>query len=310
MKRINVFRRRKKKKKASPQKMTFLIIPETASSPYRFNLSTRAIKTIAISLVFLLLITVSLCVAFYGSRLEISLVNELRRDNGQKAETIDLLKEEIKQIEAQKEIIIQKQSEIKKLMGIQDDARIEIKSSRGGKGGDDAKGYLAEYTDVLSQIQGIKTYLNRQEQELDELLAQVGNRTGYFRSIPNQWPVSGDITSPYGWRNSPFGGRSRSFHDGIDIANEVGTEIVAAADGKVIFSGYQAVYGRTIIIDHGYGFNSKYSHNSALLAEVGDIVKKGDVIARLGSTGRSTGPHLHFTVIKSGETQDPLIYLP
>lgn len=301
-----------KKKKPESNNLTLILIPQTAKQPYKLNISTRTIKTILISVVVLIFITAGVCTAFYNSRLELQAVKELKQENIRKDETIKLLDQEIKEIEEQKKQITQKQSEIKKLMGIKQDENSEIKSTLGGKGGEDLKTqqYLEVHEEVFNRVQDIKTYLNRQEQELDELLAKVGNETEYFRSIPNQWPVTGDITSPYGWRKSPFGGRKQTFHEGIDIANDVGTNIVAAADGQVIFSGWQAVYGRTIIIDHGYGFTTKYSHNSSLLVEEGDKAKKGDVIAKLGSTGRSTGPHLHFTVTKWGNTQDPLIYLP
>ncbi|NLB89345.1 MAG: peptidoglycan DD-metalloendopeptidase family protein [Syntrophomonadaceae bacterium] len=289
-----------------------MLIPQTADKPYTLNISTLTIKTIAISLVLLVIITAGVFTIFYNSRLELQAVKELRQDNQMKAETIEWLDQEIKQLEKQKKEITDKQNEIKKLMGIKDDENKEVTSVSGGKGGADVSmhQYASVDEDIFNRIQNLRTYLDRQEQELDELLAQVNNSPEYFRSIPNQWPVSGDITSPYGWRKSPFGGRTQTFHDGIDIANDVGTDIVAAADGEVIFSGYQAVYGRTVIIDHGYGFTTKYAHNSALLVEKGDKVKKGDVIAKLGSTGRSTGPHLHFTVTKWGNTQDPLIYLP
>lgn len=307
---IKTFLKDLDEKKRNNKQLTFLVIPETTSKTYRFNISTRLIKSTLALVSILILITVSVSILFYGTRLEISGVNELKRDNASKAEAIELLNNEIELIEAQKEQITKKQNEIKKLMGIKEDEINEVQSSEGGQGGADIKEYPKEQVEVLNRLQDIKTYLNRQEQELDELIAQVDNKKEYFRSIPNQWPVAGEITSPYGWRKSPFGGRGQSFHDGIDIANNVGTEIMAAADGKVIFSGYQAVYGRTVIIDHGYGFNSKYSHNSALLVEEGDRVKKGDVIAKLGNTGRSTGPHLHFTVTKWGVTLDPLIYLP
>ncbi len=310
MNKWNIYRNKKGTKRKPSQGLTFIIIPETADKPYRFNLSLSFLKTLAVSIGFLLIITIGLCIAFYGTRLEIGALNELKKDNGRKSETINLLKEEIKEMEAQKESITKKQSEIKKLMGIKEDARYEIKSSDGGMGGDDKNGYIPEYADVLGQVQEVKTYLDRQEQELDELIAQVDNRTDYFRALPNQWPVNGNVTSTYGWRDSPFGGKTRSFHNGIDIASDVGADVVAAADGRVVFSGYQPVYGRTIIIEHAYNFKTKYGHNSALLVELGDTVKKGDVIAKVGSTGRSTGPHLHFTVYKSGNTQDPLIYLP
>lgn len=301
-----------KKKKPKSNRITLMLIPQTADKPYTLNISTRTIKTIMVSIVMLVVVTVSVSAIFYSSRLELQAVKDLRQENAFKAETIEWLNQEIKQIEEQKEEITEKQSEIKKLMGIKEDENKKVQSTSGGKGGEDltSQQYIDVDNEIFNRIQDIRTYLDRHEQELDELLAQVNNRQEYFRSIPNQWPVLGDITSPYGWRKSPFGGRTQTFHDGIDIANDVGTEIVAAADGQVIFSGYQAVYGRTVIIDHGYGFTTKYSHNSALLVEKGDQVKKGDVIARLGSTGRSTGPHLHFTVTKMGNTQDPLIYLP
>lgn len=300
------------KKKTKSKRITLMLIPQTADSPYTFNISTFTIKTIAASLLLLIIITVGVFTVFLNSRSELQAVQELKQDNQVKAETIEWLDEEIKQIEEQRKEISDKQNEIKKLMGIKDNEDKEVTSVSGGKGGADVSvtQYASVADDIFVRIQDLKTYLDRQEQELDELLAQVNNSPEYFRSIPNQWPVYGDITSPYGWRKSPFGGRAQSFHDGIDIANDVGTDIVAAADGEVIFSGYQAVYGRTVIIDHGYGFTTKYAHNSALLVEKGDKVKKGDVIAKLGSTGRSTGPHLHFTVMKWGNTQDPLIYLP
>ncbi|HZK42863.1 MAG TPA: peptidoglycan DD-metalloendopeptidase family protein [Syntrophomonadaceae bacterium] len=301
-----------RKKNRNKKRLTFIVIPQDASKPYKLNTSTRTIMAIATSMVLLIVITISIAIAFYGSRMDIRTVRTLKQDNNRQVETINLLDQEIKEIEMQKEQITKKQDEIKKLMGIKESEAQKIEPTAGGKGGADLKtdGYMRAHTEAFNRVQGIKTYLNRQEQELDELIAQVDDRPEYFRSIPNQWPVTGNITSPYGWRESPFGGKNRSFHEGIDIANQVGADIVAAADGKVIFAGWQSVYGKTVIIDHAFGFTTKYSHNSALLVEVGDQVKKGEVIAALGSTGRSTGPHLHFAVIKWGKTQDPLIYLP
>ncbi|MHB8157797.1 MAG: M23 family metallopeptidase, partial [Desulfocucumaceae bacterium] len=96
------------------------------------------------------------------------------------------------------------------------------------------------------------------------------------------------------------------FHDGIDIAAAYGSAIKAAGDGVVTFAAYKGSWGRLIIISHGYGYVSQYAHNSSLLVSVGDKVKKGEVIARLGNTGRSTGPHVHFSVAKNGNWIDPM----
>ena len=125
--------------------------------------------------------------------------------------------------------------------------------------------------------------------------------TGTFR-----WPTNGKITSYYGYRNI-FG--SRSFHGGIDIANSRGTDIVAADGGQVIYAGWMSGYGYLIKIDHLNGYVTYYGHNSKMLVKVGDYVHKGEHIAEMGSTGRSTGPHLHFEVRYNGERQNPMNYL-
>ncbi|KUG04367.1 putative peptidase [hydrocarbon metagenome] len=199
---------------------------------------------------------------------------------------------------------------MKEMMGISTDSNTKTTPSRGGQGGQDLVYAGRDNMNELSKAQWMKTELDRQEKEVDELLARVSNDLEYFRSIPNQWPVNGEITSCYGWRASPFGGRSESFHNGIDIANNVGCDIVAAADGTVTQAGWVQAYGRTVTIDHGYGFKTMYGHNYRLLVKEGQQVKKGDIIAVLGSSGRSTGPHLHFTIYKDDTALDPMLFLP
>ena len=124
------------------------------------------------------------------------------------------------------------------------------------------------------------------------------------------WPApSGTrITSPFGYRNHPISG-TYSSHRGIDISTAYGTNIVAAEDGIVTIAKYNGSYGRYIVINHGNGYTTLYAHNSQLLVSVGDIVKRGQVIAKAGSTGNSTGPHCHFEVSYNGNLQNPLNYL-
>lgn len=126
--------------------------------------------------------------------------------------------------------------------------------------------------------------------------------TGSFR-----WPTSGNITSKYGYRNI-FGGSS--FHGGLDIANKAGTDIVAADGGEVTYAGWMSGYGYLVQIDHLNGYVTYYGHNSSLLVSVGDKVFKGQHIAEMGSTGRSTGNHCHFEVRLNGDRQNPADYLP
>ena len=108
-------------------------------------------------------------------------------------------------------------------------------------------------------------------------------------------PIIGNITSRFGWRVHPLS-RGKEFHEGLDISNEKETPIRATADGRVIFSGWQGSYGRAVIVDHGYGFTTRYCHCCVLISREGETVKRGQIIALVGTTGRSTGEHLHYEV--------------
>jgi murein DD-endopeptidase MepM/ murein hydrolase activator NlpD len=127
--------------------------------------------------------------------------------------------------------------------------------------------------------------------------------SGYF-----QWPVTGPITSPFGWRIHPISGLRR-FHEGIDIAASMGTTIGAAEAGRVIYAGWYGGYGNYISIDHGGGVSTGYGHCSRIYVSVGQDVARGQAIGAVGSTGNSTGPHLHFEVRINGKPIDPLTRL-
>jgi murein DD-endopeptidase MepM/ murein hydrolase activator NlpD len=118
------------------------------------------------------------------------------------------------------------------------------------------------------------------------------------------WPVTGTITSPFGWRSNPFGG-SPEFHPGLDIAAPTGTTVTAAAGGTVIMAQWYGGYGNYVLIDHGGGYSTGYGHLSAIYVSNGQSVTRGQAIGAVGSTGQSTGPHLHFEVRIAGKPVDP-----
>ena len=118
------------------------------------------------------------------------------------------------------------------------------------------------------------------------------------------WPVTGTITSPFGWRSNPFGG-APEFHQGLDIAAPSGTTVTAAAGGTVIMAQWYGGYGNYILIDHGGGYSTGYGHLSAIYVSSGQSVQRGQAIGAVGSTGQSTGPHLHFEVRIAGKPVDP-----
>jgi len=126
---------------------------------------------------------------------------------------------------------------------------------------------------------------------------------------PSLWPVDGKLESGFGGRRNPFGGSSYEFHAGQDIVVPAGTPVAAGAKGKVTFVGWQHGYGRLVVIDHDGGLTTRYGHLSEFDVEQGQEVGRGEFIGRVGSTGRSTGPHLHYEVRFSDEPVDPMQYL-
>lgn len=127
--------------------------------------------------------------------------------------------------------------------------------------------------------------------------------------VPLGKPSTGRITSRFGYRHNPFSGRGREFHGGLDFRGKTGEPVKSTASGKVIFSGYQNGYGNVVKVAHGYGYVTVYAHLSARDVTLGDKVSVGDLIGKIGSTGRSTGPHLHYEVQYQGQRIDPENFL-
>ncbi|MDZ7842963.1 MAG: M23 family metallopeptidase [Gammaproteobacteria bacterium] len=163
----------------------------------------------------------------------------------------------------------------------------------------------AQSTKFSETLQLIEIALRDKENELSVLEALLRDRELHEKQFPQGWPTSsGWLSSAYGHRTDPFTGR-KAFHEGVDIAARSGSEIRAMADGVVSFSGRKSGYGLIVEINHGNGYETRYAHAKELIAKVGDRVTKGDTVALVGSTGRSTGSHVHFEVIQNGKTINP-----
>ena len=143
---------------------------------------------------------------------------------------------------------------------------------------------------------------------LKELVDELEDKHHRLASSPAIWPARGWLTSGFGPRISPFTGR-RQFHAGIDIASARGSQVVAPASGRVEFVGAKGPLGNSVLIDHGYGIRTQYGHNEMILVKRGDVVERGQKIARVGNTGRSTGPHLHYTVEVNGKAVNPIDFI-
>jgi murein DD-endopeptidase MepM/ murein hydrolase activator NlpD len=158
----------------------------------------------------------------------------------------------------------------------------------------------------LDEATAVELKTNQLEQQLRAYEVALRERA----TVPSIWPVEGSLESGFGGRRNPFGGSSYENHEGQDIEAGMGTPVVAAASGTVIIAGCQNGYGNVVYIDHGNGLSTRYGHLSQIDAIIGQRIARGEVLGRVGSTGRSTGPHLHYEVRINNQPVNPRAYLP
>ena len=163
----------------------------------------------------------------------------------------------------------------------------------------------AESPKVLSsKLDKLSAEATRQEQSLQELQAYFQDQRSLLASTPSIWPARGWVTSDFGARMDPYTAE-RVMHQGLDIAAPHGKDVLAPSDGTVVFAGLEGGYGNVVVIDHGYGIKTRFGHLAKLECKAGDHVKRGQVVAAVGNTGRSTGPHLHYEVRVNGIPENP-----
>lgn len=221
------------------------------------------------------------------SRLELEL-SQTKKENEELKETVAQLKQEkretVEELAKRLEII----NSLMKKVGL----KVDTSEGKGGTAVPLSKILTEDDVDL----------------DLSSLIPQVDRMIKEFKTVPIGYPTYGRITSPFGLRINPITGRAE-FHLGVDIANRWGTPIRTPADGKVIRAGYCGLMGRCVEIDHGNGIETYYGHLSKILVHKGEKVKRGEIIGLMGSTGRSTGPHLHYAVKFRGKIENPKIFL-
>jgi murein DD-endopeptidase MepM/ murein hydrolase activator NlpD len=176
-------------------------------------------------------------------------------------------------------------------------------------GGIESGGESLSTSELETDLETLQQGYVEQRNKLTELQKYLLTRSSIKSSIPSGKPVqSGWVSSFYGKRIDPFSGK-KAFHRGIDVAGKEGTGVIAVADGMVTWIGERGGYGGLVEIDHGNGYVTRYAHNKTIKVALGELVSKGQVIALMGSTGRSTGPHVHFEVLHDGKNVNPYNFI-
>jgi murein DD-endopeptidase MepM/ murein hydrolase activator NlpD len=157
---------------------------------------------------------------------------------------------------------------------------------------------------LAGRLGSLEGETSKQEQSLRELQEYFDDQRSLLASTPSIWPTRGWVTSDFGTRLDPYS-VDRQMHEGLDIATPHGQAVQTPSDGVVVFSGVEGGYGKVLVLDHGYGVKTRYGHLSEVFVKLGDRVKRGDKVAAVGNTGKSTGPHLHYEVRVNGIPENP-----
>jgi len=299
-------------KKFLGRQLTVMLIPHNAIRPIRLNFSITFLLLAVLGWTGLTVwsgFIASRHVDYWRARTDEAMLRTkmwyFSRELNQSREYLDRVKET--------EIALQNLLNMKTRKAI-----VESDHAMGGPTPVDRKdllGVMGMRRQALS-MDDMNTELKSVQQSGTEVMSNFGEISQYiqqqhtiYRTTPRDWPVLGRLTSLFGRRHSPFDSEEGEFHPGIDIANALGTPVHSTADGVVTLASWQGGYGRLVVIDHGHGFKTYYAHNSKLLVKAGDHVVRGQVISYMGTSGRSTGYHLHYEVWQNGKVVNPLKFV-
>ncbi|OEU74424.1 MAG: hypothetical protein BA864_06580 [Desulfuromonadales bacterium C00003093] len=282
------------------KRFTVMVIPETGEKVRRLQIHSRALVfAVACCLLFVGLFTFLL---YYRINLKFDQaeLERLQVENSQQRLVLQRLAVDFDSLREQLIMLADNEARVRQLASF-DDSSQTVPVAIGGIPAVDRVSVVDEIQQRISQLQ-LAIDMRRQSQE--DVRNLLNDQVSLSRATPKGWPTKGWITSYFGMRQIPHGTGKR-MHKGIDIAANTGTPIFATADGIVARVEYSAGYGKTVILDHGYGYRTLFGHNSKNLVKSGQRIRRGDKIAEVGNTGRSTGPHVHYEVQLNSIPIDP-----
>jgi murein DD-endopeptidase MepM/ murein hydrolase activator NlpD len=289
---------------------TVLIVPEKAARVKKLHISKLSVQ-IALGFLGSFIIAASVMTYLYFNSLEkMSELRSLREVTQNQRLQIMVFSDQIDELKKNMARIKQFDSKLRNI------TNLESGSSEGmlGLGGPmpDDEGYFSgkvpNTARIQSEVDQLKSEVKVREKSLQEITEYIEDKKSLLASTPSVWPTRGWVTSGFGNRIYPFTGERR-MHEGLDIAASYFTPVVSVADGIVTLVGEEDNYGRTVVVDHGYGYSTRFGHLQNFFVRVGQKVRRGQKIGTVGNTGKSTGPHLHYEVRVNGVPTNPKNYI-
>ncbi|MCG3114786.1 MAG: M23 family metallopeptidase [Candidatus Manganitrophus sp. SA1] len=288
---------------------TVVILPSPTSEPYRFSLSKKTCKYLIGFSSVLILVLAGFFVQYFLMLGQITELKDLRKETKTQKIQIQSFLTSIDDLKNQMNRLIELDQKLRVITDIGPRKEVGVMGLGGQEEVDlshpDSSNLM---TSIQLDLGDLQAKAIAQEKSFQELTEAVQSRQSLWASTPSIWPTTGWLTSGYGNRVSPFTGRV-SKHNGIDIASRQDTPVIAPATGVVSYTGFDSGLGKLIKINHGYGIMTYYGHLAKAAVKVGQKVKRGDVIAYVGSTGLSTGPHLHYEIYVNDVPVNPMRYI-
>jgi len=292
-----------------------VLVWNTKRSPKTFSLSHRQLIGSVVFTVLVIIGAVTIGINAFSNSIYNAKVVRLKKNNSKLVGTMYDLDQRIQQMESELHVLAEKDQALRTYADIPVIDRDVRKLGIGGKysfQGEELDNLLPDDNVKISEL---ATDLDRLTREIklerisyEEIYNAIKHRSPQIKSTPSIRPVNtGYISDGYGYRRDPFTG-TRQFHYGIDISSPSGTPVYATADGVVRSTNYSSTYGKIIKVDHGYGYSTFYAHLSKMVIKPGDVVMRGQKIAEVGCTGRSTASHLHYEIRQFGINKNPLDY--
>jgi murein DD-endopeptidase MepM/ murein hydrolase activator NlpD len=284
---------------------TLIIVPHAKARFRKFQVSLRLTKVVLGTAGVLALGLVGVLAHYGWISVQVVELKRLRVENLALATKAQAYEQNAAKLQAK---VLALQNMVTKL-GMMAGVEKSLPDSQvGGVGGLSSLETTAPSFDVASSMKTLDRTVNQLTEKSSKLEEIFEDQKVVLASTPSIWPVRGYLSAGFGNRNDPFTGL-RDFHSGIDISTPLGTKVQTPADGVVIFCGPKGGYGNAIVIDHGYGIVTRYAHLASYNVRPGQRVRRGDPIAFVGSTGKSTAPHLHYEVWVHDQAQNPIQYI-
>ena len=292
-------------------KLTLMLIPSSSGDSRQFRVSGQVLLGSAIIVVLLILSSIFMYATFFDNRVDQQEIDRLRAENDRLMERYEKLRINLAEIDSRYQDLVNKEQTLRLAFDLPEIPSEERQLGIGGPISPaiarmSAQERIAYKTEQeVDRLLRLSSFELEKYQEVEESLHDVKDRLAH---TPTIWPSKGWSSRGFGMKHDPFTGY-RQMHRGIDIANHHGTPIIASADGKVKSITSSSGLGKLISLDHGYGLTTLYGHLSEVKVKRGQRVKRGDVIALMGNTGWSTGPHLHYEVRLNGRPVNPQKYI-